>query len=190
MSHGGRRRVDFLMYNILITMMYILLAFMIVLNMFIYSHPSELQTVTGTVTDFKEHKVDWIDRLSNVISAICGGDSSQGSYLKIRFADDTYFEAEKRSYNYIDAALYSDFIVGDEITIVYASEGRNGKNRIYGIEYRGKTYLNAEEVLSDLDKKQKIAYIVCPILLAVVSATACGLYILNFKKNRRKVVKE
>ncbi|MDE7296947.1 MAG: hypothetical protein K2N84_06755 [Clostridia bacterium] len=173
-------------FNFLITAIYIAFAFLIVWVMFFtYAHHSKFQTVTGTVTYFKEHKENWLDVLAGAF-----GSGSDGSYLKIRFADDTYFEAKTKIYKYIDAELFSNLVVGDEITIVFAGEGQGGKNNIYGIEYKGNIYLNAEEVLSNLNKKQKIAYIVCPILLTIVSVTACGLYVLNFKKNRHKVVKE
>lgn len=136
--------------------------------------PTDFKEKTGIVLEFQEHEADWTDALFN-----------GSSYFNIKFTDGSFFEAKGENYKNIDRELYGRLIPGVEITVKY-EENHTKPNRIYGIEYCGKTYLKYDDVRPTLEKDYKSTLIACPIILVVWTGVAVALFVFNYKKNYQK----
>ena len=168
---------EFRRINILIALPLIFILLFSVWFMFTYRKPKDFQTQTGVISEFKEFEEQWYH------DVLPGGQG--GSFFNVRFEDETFFKATGICYDYIDKALFDDIRVGEEITITYF-EPWTGPKRIFGIEYNGKTYLVLDEVLKEYEDNDIIANIVGLTVIAVSITAAVVLFILNYKKKRKR----
>lgn len=144
---------------------------------FAYRDTKNLREATGRIVTFKQYDADFLD-------AAVG----RGSYFNIKLEDGTFYEAKGIAYDHIDRQLFETVRVGEEIKLTY-SRGATRPNRIYAIEYGGKTYLSADVVLPLYEKESRKTTVAgaAVITLSGVSA-AVGLGIVNYKyeKNKRE----
>lgn len=121
--------------------------------------------ITGTIETFHHKEEKWWDFIFQFTPN-----------LRIQLKDERQFEAFF-AYEYIDPSLYSALVKNTEITIIY-----NKHNRILGIMYNNKTYLDDTTVLEaqiQNDKKIRIGA-TCMIILTMVASPIC--FYINNKK--------
>lgn len=166
-------------FNILITILSILLLIIGFWMTVAYKLPnkSEIKTVTGMVSDFKQRDEKWYDNLF-------GGTAN--SHFKLWLSDDSFYEATGICYDNIDRNLYGTIKKGDEITISYIDNGWTSPNDIVTIELNGICYLNLDDVIEDYENTNKKMKIVGFSIIGVTSMSAIVLYVLNYKKNKLK----
>ena len=138
--------------------------------------PENLVESTGIVAKFKQHDATWLDYVG----------SSSSSYFKVWFEDGSFFEATG-TYSMIDRSLFEELQVGDEIKITHNDEGFWGPDKIYGIEYQGKTYLSVDYVISTRENDKKPMFIL-GISIAVFNTIAGGviLFIYNYQFRKKQ----
>ena len=166
----------FAAFNILIA---IALLFVLVLSSiftFTYQQPTGLKQQTGIVSKFNQYDEKWYDNIFG---------NSKGSYFDVRFEDNSYFEATGICYDKIDRRLFEELQIGEEITITYF-EKNGGLRKICALEYNGETYLSLNDVLNEYNKNEKTAHIVGPTIMVLSISVGVVLFIVNYKKNRRK----
>lgn len=166
----------FAVFNIVIISIYIVLLTTLILCMCLKPPAVQLKTKTGTVSKYTENKAD--DFLSVITAA--------KPYFNVQFTDGSSYAASGSYYENIDKALFSELAVGDTLTVIYAKADVGKTHPIYGIKYHDKTYLNAYSAIEKAANDQRIAMIVCPILMAVISLATVGLVFLNYKKYKAK----
>ena len=145
--------------------------------LFAYRDTQNLRVATGRIVTFKQYDAD-------VLDAAVG----RGSYFNIKLDDGTFYEAKGMAYDHIDRRLFETVRVGEEIRLTY-SRGVTRPNRIYAIEYGGKTYLSAEIVLPLYEKESRTATVAGAVVIALSGASAAvGLVVVNYKyeKNKRE----
>ena len=120
----------------------------------------------------ERHETEWYDYIFGTI----------GSHFKVTFADDSFYEAPGINYKNIDDTLFSNLSVGDELTVIYHDRW-SGTNRIYGIEYNGKSYMNTEAVFAQMKNEKKTTLIIGSVFLGALTTVACVLIVVNYKKN-------
>ena len=172
-------RKPFLTLCIVITVCYLaVMGVLIALTATTHTSPADLKTATGTVTKLK-YKTE-----ENVIDHIV----NSSTYFNVTLDNETYYETIGVSFKNIDKDFFNEIAVGAEITIIYKAGSFLSSNRIYGIDYNGKTYLNHDDVLADLNKEHKTACIVYYVLMGVATLLAVGLIFLSYKKVKTKTV--
>ena len=138
--------------------------------------PKNLEETTGIIAEFHQRDEHWYDYL-------LGGSSLPP--FDIRFEDSSYFEATGIAYENIDRQLFEDLKVGDEITITHDSGGFWRPDRIYAIEYHGRTYSSLEEVLSGYENNTR-GWSAFGLTLAALSVPIGGIALLVFNYRWRK----
>lgn len=172
------REKPFLTLCIVITVVYLACVGTLVACMFSYAPPSELNVATGLVIKYNyDDDTNIIDQMVN-----------SSTFFNVTLDDGSFYEARGINFNNIDKDLFNDIKAGTEMTVTYQDRGFSAPNRIFGIAYNGKTYLNQNDVLADLSDERKTAHIVFPTLIGVVTIIAVGLILLCNKKFNKKQI--
>ena len=167
------RKRPFLTLCIIITVIYLaIMGVLITLMVTTYAPPADLKTANGTVTKLN-YKADE-DIIDHIIN--------NSTYFNVTLDDETFFETIGVSFANIEKDFFDKITVGTKITITYEEGNFFTSNKIYGIEYNGKTYLNPDDVLADLENENKSAYIICPVFMGIATLSAAGLIFLSYKK--------
>ena len=166
----------FVAFNILIAIALLLVLVLSLIFTFSYQQPTGLKQQTGIVSKFNQYDEKWYDNIFG---------NSKGSYFDVRFEDNSYFEATGICYDKIDRRLFEELQIGEEITITYF-EKNGGLRKICALEYNGETYLSLNDVLNEYNKNEKTAHIVGPTIMVLSISVGVVLFIVNYKKNRRK----
>lgn len=168
----------FLVNNILIIFLSLFLILPCLLLTFSYDkEPKNLKEATGIISEFKHYEKKWYDYISS---------NSKGPYFCVRLEDGSFFETTGISYSQIDMELFDNLSIGEEIKIIYEEEKPMSPDKIYAIEYNGKTYLSLDNVLDEFEDNAKTAHIVCPIAIIVIIAVAGILIFFNYKHNKKR----
>ena len=138
-----------------------------------YEVPNELNTVTGTIAEFRQRDGKWYDNLFS---------SPTGSYLKLEFENGSFFEATGINYDCIDSVLFENLQIGEEITVTY-HDRRGGPNRIYGICYQGEDYLLLESVIDEYEQNNNELHVMGSVILFLSLAIGAVSLVINYKRN-------
>ncbi len=136
--------------------------------------PPKLYKKTGTVKKFSYQDKIWLDWILQ---------STDGDTMQLTFTDGSYYKVSGICYDGIDRRLFFELKKGEELTIIYTK--RSGADRIYGITYQGKSYLDADAMVKKLAEEERKLDIAGWIGLGVTTAVALPLFLLNEKYKKR-----
>ena len=160
--------------NILIIIFLFLFIILGLIGTFAYQQPTNLKEATGIIQDYKQHEGKWYDNIFG---------NSKGSYFKVKFEDDSFFESTGICYDNIDKTLFEKIKIGDCITIIYNEESGR-PDRIYAIKYNGKDYLLLEDSLNGFKQTERIMHIFGPSISVLSIVVGLILFAINYKKNK------
>lgn len=128
----------------------------------------DVKDITGYIEKWKHYEETWTD---------CIDPYSPGPYFTILLDNGEWFQTIGTSYKNIDDTLYSNLVTRSKITVTF-----NSHNHILGIQYNGKTYIDSNHVLSQIENEEKIEKIVliCVVISAFVIAIVC--FYINDKR--------
>lgn len=170
------REKPFITLCIIITVIYLACVGTFIACTFTYNPPKNLEIATGQVAKFNYNdKTNIIDQIVN-----------SSEFFNVTLDDDSFYEAQGINFDNIDKELFNDIALNTRITITYQDRGISAPNRIFGIVYNGKTYLNKEDVFADLNEESKKAHIIFPVLIGIVTVFAVGLILLCNQKFNKK----
>lgn len=175
------RKKPVLAIGIVIIICYLVVAVPLIVLLATNTPPSDLKTATGTITEYKHHVNDdqsFIDTLANV----------PPSYLDVKFTDCTSYRLIGTSYNHTDDSLFNRISVGTQMTVIYKDGGFSGPNFVYGIDYMNTNYLNPHDVIAEIAAGISATNISYSVALGIATVTAVIVFVIVFKKYKKKEV--